>query len=140
MDVMKIKGFNSIKIEDVILALIVLFALLYPIIVAFLIYRSDKPMEDELVRALVEYFEGDRCAPEGPKGLRVENKEDLKSLTNLCQRLSQESFEPREREFKEGKVVLSFGKKVKGMETKLILELTIEGDRITAVKSYEKRR
>jgi hypothetical protein len=33
-----------------------------------------------------------------------------------------------------------YGKKVKGMERKLVLELTLEGDKITGIRDYEKGR
>jgi hypothetical protein len=137
MAMRKLKG---MKIEDVLLGFIVLFAILYPLIIAFIIYKSDQPMEDELVNSVVEYFEEGKCTLDGPKGLTVEKREDLERLTALCQRLNQEGFELRKKELEEGKAILYYGKKVKGMERKLVLELTLEGDKITGITEYEKGR
>jgi len=137
MALIKLKG---IKVEDVLLGLIVLFAILYPFIIAFIIYKSDQPMENELVNAVVEYFEEGRCTLDGPKGLTVEDRENLERLTAICQRINQEGFELRKTELEEGKAILFYGKKVKGMERKLILELTLEGEKITGIREYEKGR
>jgi hypothetical protein len=133
----KLKG---IKIEDVLLGSIVLFSILYPLIIAFIIYGSDQPTEDELVNAVVEYFEEGKCTLDGPKGLTVEGEENLERLTAICQRINQEGFELRKKELEEGKVILFYGKKVKGMERKLVLELTLEGDKIISIRDYEKGR
>jgi hypothetical protein len=137
---MALRKLKEIKIEDVLLGFIVLYALLYPLIIALIIYKSDQPMEDELVNAVVEYFEEGKCTLDGPKGLTVEKREDLERLTAICKRINQEGFELRETELKEGKAILFYGKKVKGMERKLILELTLEGDRIKGIRDYEKGR
>jgi len=77
---------------------------------------------------------------DGPKGLTVEEREYLERLTALCQRINQEGFELRKKELEEGKAILYYGKKVKGMERKLVLELTLEGDKITGIRDYEKGR
>ncbi|MFZ8859424.1 MAG: hypothetical protein ACO2PP_02840 [Thermocrinis sp.] len=137
---MALRKLREIKIEDVLLGFIVLFAILYPLIIAFIIYKSDQPMEDELVNALAEYLEEGKCTLDGPKGLTVEKREDLEKLTAICQRINQEGFELRETELEEGKAILFYGKKVKGMERKLILELTLEGEKITGIREYEKGR
>jgi len=137
---MALRKLREIKIEDVLLGFIVLYALLYPLIIAFIIYKSDQPVEDELVSSVVEYFEEGKCTLDGPKGLTVEKREDLERLTALCQRLNQEGFELRKKELEEGKAILFYGKKVKGMERKLILELTLEGEKITGIREYEKGR
>jgi hypothetical protein len=137
MALRKLKGIN---IEDVLLGFIVLFAILYPLIIALIIHKSDQPMEDELVDAVVEYFEEGKCTLDGPKGLTVEKREDLERLTAICQRINQEGFELRKKELEEGKAILFYGKKVKGMERKLVLELVLEGDKITGIRDYEKGR
>ncbi|NAZ07079.1 MAG: hypothetical protein GU344_03870 [Thermocrinis sp.] len=137
---MALRKLKEIKIEDVLLGSVVLFSLLYPLIIAFIIYKSDQPTEDELVDAVVEYFEEGKCTLDGPKGLTVEKREDLERLTALCQRLNQEGFELRKKELAKGKAILYYGKKVKGMERKLVLELTLEGDKITGIRDYEKGR
>jgi len=137
---MALRKLKGIKIEDVLLGFIVLFAILYPLIIAFIIYKSDEPIEDELVNALVEYFEEGKCTLDGLKGLTVEKREDLERLTALCRRLNQEGFELRKKELEEGKAILLYGKKVKGMERKLVLELTLEGEKITGIRDYEKGR
>jgi len=137
---MALRKLKEIKIEDVLLGFIVLYALLYPLIIAFIIYKSDQPTKDELVDAVVEYFEEGKCTLDGPKGLTVEKREDLERLTALCQRINQEGFELRKTELEEGKAILYYGKKVKGMERKLVLELTLEGDKITGIKDDEKGR
>jgi hypothetical protein len=137
---MALRKLKGIKIEDVLLGSIVLFSIFYPIIIAFIIYKSDQPTEDELVDAVVEYFEEGKCTLDGPKGLTVEKREDLERLTAICQRINQEGFELRKKELEEGKAILFYGKKVKGMERKLVLELTLEGDKITGIRDYEKGR
>jgi len=137
---MALRKLKGIKIEDVLLGFIVLFAILYPLIIALIIYKSDQPTEDELVNAVVEYFEEGKCTLDGPKGLTVEKREDLERLTALCRRLNQEGFELRKKELEVGKAILFYGKKVKGMEIKLILELTLEGEKITGIRDYEKGR
>jgi len=137
---MALRKLKGIKIEDVLLGSIVLFAILYPLIIALIIYKSDQPMEDELVDAVVEYFKEGKCTLDGPKGLTVEDRENLERLTALCQRINQEGFELRKKELEEGKAILYYGKKVKGMERKLVLELTLEGDKITGIRDYEKGR
>jgi hypothetical protein len=137
---MALRKLKGIRIEDVLLGSIVLFSLLYPLIIAFIIYKSDQPTEDELVDAVVEYFKEGKCTLDGPKGLTVEDRENLERLTALCQRLNQEGFELRKKELEEGKAILFYGKKVKGMERKLIIELTLEGNKITGIKDYEKGR
>lgn len=137
---MALRKLKEIKIEDVLLGFIVLFAILYPLIIAFIIYKSDQPIENELVSSVVEYFEEGKCTLDGPKGLTVEKREDLEKLTAICQRINQEGFELRETELEEGKAVLYYGKKVKGMERKLVIELTIEEDKITGITDYEKGR
>jgi hypothetical protein len=137
---MVMRKLKEIKIEDVLLGSIVLFSILYPLIIAFIIYGSDQPTEDELVNAVVEYFEEGKCTLDGPKGLTVEGEENLERLTAICQRINQEGFELRKKELEEGKVILFYGKKVKGMERKLVLELTLEGDKIIGIKDYEKGR
>jgi len=137
---MALRKLKEIKIEDVLLGFIVLFAILYPLIIAFIIYKSDQPVEDELVSSVVEYFEEGKCTLDGPKGLTVEKREDLEKLTAICQRINQEGFELRETELEEGKVILFYGKKVKGMERKFVLELTLEGNKITGITDYEKGR
>jgi hypothetical protein len=137
---MALRKHKGIKIEDVLLGSIVLFSILYPLIIAFIIYKSDQPVEDELVNAVVEYFEEGKCTLDGPKGLTVEGGENLEKLTAICQRINQEGFELRETELKEGKAILYYGKKVKGMERKLVIELTLEGDKIKGIRDYEKGR
>ena len=137
---MALRKLKEIEIEDVLLGFIVLFAILYPLIIALIIYKSDQPMEDELVDAVVEYFEEGKCTLDGPKGLTVEDRENLERLTALCQRINQEGFELRKKELAKGKAILYYGKKVKGMERKLVLELTLEGDKITGIRDYEKGR
>jgi len=137
---MALRKLKEIRIEDVLLGFIVLFALLYPLIIAFIIHRSDQPTEDELVDAVVKYFKEGKCTLDGPKGLTVEKREDLERLTALCRKLNQEGFELRKKELEEGKAILFYGKKVKGMERKLILELTLEGEKITGIRDYEKGR
>jgi hypothetical protein len=137
---MALRKLKEIKIEDVLLGLIVLFAILYPLIIAFIIYKSDQPAEDELVNAVVEYFKEGKCTLDGPKGLTVEGGENLEKLIAICQRINQEGFELRKKELEEGKAILFYGKKVKGMERKLVIELTIEGDKITGIREYEKGR
>jgi hypothetical protein len=137
---MALRKLKEIKIEDVLLGFIVLYALLYPLIIAFIIYKSDQPIENELVNALVEYFEEGKCTLDGPKGLTVEKREELEKLTAICQRINQEGFELRETELEEGKAILYYGKKVKGLERKLVIELTLEGEKITGIKEYEKGR
>jgi hypothetical protein len=137
---MALRRLKEIKIEDVLLSFIVSFSLLYPLIIAFIIYKSDQPTEDELVDAVVEYFKEGKCTLDGPEGLTVEKREDLERLTAICQRLNQEGFELRKTGFEEGKAILFYGKKIKGMERKLVLELTLEGDRITGIKDDEKGR
>jgi hypothetical protein len=137
---MALRKLKGIKIEDVLLGSIVLFSILYPLIIALIIYKSDQPTEDELVNTVVEYFEEGKCTLDGPKGLTVEKRGDLEKLTAICQRINQEGFELRKKELGEGKAVLFYGKKVKGMERKLILELTLEGDKITGIRDYEKGR
>jgi hypothetical protein len=117
-----------------------LFAILYPLIIALIIHRSDQPTEDELVSSVVEYFEEGKCTLDGPKGLTVEDRENLERLAAICQRLNQEGFELRNKELEEGKAILFYGKKVKGMERKLVIELTLEGNKITGIKEYEKGR
>jgi hypothetical protein len=137
---MAMRKLKEIKIEDVLLGFIVLFAILYPLIIAFIIYKSDQPMEDELVNSVVEYFEEGKCTLDGPKGLTVEKREDLERLTALCQRINQEGFELRKTELEEGKAILYYGKKVKGLERQLVIELTLEGDKIIGIRDYEKGR
>jgi hypothetical protein len=137
---MALRKLKGLKIEDVLLGFIILYALLYPLIIAFIIYKSDEPIEDELVSSVVEYFEEGKCTLDGPKGLTVEGEGNLERLTALCQRINQEGFELRETELEEGKAVLYYGKKVKGMERKLVIELTIEEDKITGITDYEKGR
>jgi len=137
---MALRKLKEIKIEDVLLGFIVLFSLLYPIIIALIIYKSDQPTEDELVNAVVEYFEEGKCTLDGPKGLTVEKREELERLTAICQRINQEGFELRKKELEEGKAILYYGKKVKGLERKLVIELTIEEDKITGITEYEKGR
>jgi hypothetical protein len=137
---MALRKLKEIKIEDVLLGFIILYALLYPLIIAFIIYKSDEPIEDELVNSVVEYFEEGKCTLDGPKGVTVENREDLEKLTALCQRINQEGFDLRTKEVEEGKAILYYGKKVKGLERKLIIELTIEEDKITGIRDYEKGR
>jgi hypothetical protein len=137
---MALRKLKEIRIEDVLLGSIVLFALLYPLIIALIIHKSDQPTEDELVDAVVEYFKEGKCTLAGPKGLTVEKREDLERLTALCRRLNQEGFELRKKELEEGKAILFYGKKVKGMERKLVLELTLEGEKITGIRDYEKGR
>jgi len=137
MAMRKLKG---IKIEDVLLGSIILYGILYPLIIAFIIYKSDQPIEDDLVNSVVEYLEEGKCTLDGPKGLTVEKREDLERLTAICQRINQEGFELRETELEEGKAILFYGKKVKGLERKLILELTLEGEKITGIRDYEKGR
>jgi hypothetical protein len=137
---MALRKLKEIKIEDVLLGFIVLFAILYPLIIAIIIYKSDQPMEDELVNSVVEYFEEGKCTLDGPKGLTVEKREDLERLTAICQRINQEGFELRKNELEEGKVILFYGKKVKGMERQLVIELTLEGDKITGITEYERGR
>ena len=137
---MALRKLKEIKIEDVLLGFIVLFAILYPLIIALIIYKSDQPTEDELVDAVVEYFEEGKCTLDGPKGLTVEKREDLERLTALCRRLNQEGFELRKKELEEGTAILFYGKKVKGMERKLTLERTLEGEKITGIRDYEKGR
>uniref|UniRef100_A0A7C5X388 Uncharacterized protein n=1 Tax=Thermocrinis ruber TaxID=75906 RepID=A0A7C5X388_9AQUI len=133
----KLKG---IKIEDVLLGSIVLFVLLYPLIIAIIIYKSDQPTKDELVNSVVEYFEEGKCTLDGPKGLTVEGEENLERLTALCQRINQEGFELRKKELVKGKAILYYGKKVKGIERKLVIELALEGNKITGITEYEKGR
>jgi len=137
---MALRKLKEIKIEDVLLGSIVLFSILYPLIIALIIHRSDQPMEDELVNAVVEYFKEGKCTLDGPKGLTVEGGENLERLIALCQRINQEGFELRKKELEEGKAILFYGKKVKGMERNLILELTLEGEKITGIRDYEKGR
>jgi hypothetical protein len=137
---MALRKLKEIKIEDVLLGFIVLYAILYPLIIAFIIYKSDQPIEDELVNSVVEYFEEGKCTLDGPKGLTVEKREDLERLTAICQRINQEGFQLRNNELEEGKVILYYGKKVKGMERKLVIELTLEGNKITGITEYEKGR
>jgi hypothetical protein len=137
---MALRKLKGIRIEDVLLGSIVLFSLLYPLIIALIIHRSDQPTEDKLVDAVVEYFEEGKCTLDGPKGLTVEKREDLERLTAICQRINQEGFELRKKELEEGKAILFYGKKVKGMERKLVLELTLEGEKITGIRDYEKGR
>ena len=137
---MALRKLKGIKIEDVLLGFIILYAILYPLIIAFIIYKSDQPTEDELVDAVVEYFEEGKCTLDGPKGLTVEKREDLERLTAICKRINQEGFELRTKELEEGKAILFYGKKVKGMERKLVLELTLEGGKITGIRDYEKGR
>jgi hypothetical protein len=137
---MALRKLKGIRIEDVLLGSIVLFAILYPLIIALIIYKSDQPTEDELVNAVVEYFEEGECTLDGPKGLTVEKREDLERLTAICQRINQEGFELRKKELEEGKAILFYGKKVKGMERKLVLELVLEGDKITGIRDDEKGR
>lgn len=137
---MALRKLREIKIEDVLLGFIVLFAILYPLIIAFIVYKSDQPIENELVSSVVEYFEEGKCTLDGPKGLTVEKREDLEKLTAICQRINQEGFELRETELEEGKAILFYGKKVKGMERKLVIELTLEGEKITGIREYEKGR
>jgi hypothetical protein len=137
---MALRKLKEIKIEDVLLGFIILYGILYPLIIAFIIYKSDQPTEDELVDAVVEYFEEGKCTLDGPKGLTVEDRENLERLAAICQRINQEGFELRTKELEEGKAILYYGKKVKGLERKLILELTLEGEKITGIKEYEKGR
>ena len=137
---MALRRLKEIKIEDVLLGFIILYAILYPFIIAFIIYKSDEPVGDELVNAVVEYFEEGKCTLDGPKGLTVEKREDLERLTAICKRINKEGFELRTKELEEGKAILFYGKKVKGMERKLVIELTLEGDKITGIKDYEKGR
>ncbi len=137
---MALRKLKGIKIEDVLLGFIVLFGILYPLIIAFIIYMSDEPIEDELVNSVVEYFEEGKCTLDGPKGLTVEDRENLERLAAICQRINQEGFELRTKELEEGKAILFYGKKVKGLERKFVIELTIEEDKITSIKDYEKGR
>jgi hypothetical protein len=137
---MALRKLKEIRIEDVLLGFIVLFAILYPLIIAFIIHRSDQPTEDELVNAVVEYFEEGKCTLDGPKGLTVEDRENLERLAAICQRINQEGFELRTKELEEGKAILYYGKKVKGLERKFVIELTIEEDKITGITEYEKGR
>jgi hypothetical protein len=137
---MALRKLKEIKVEDVLLGFIVLFAILYPLIIALIIYKSDQPMEDELVNSVVEYFEEGKCTLDGPKGLTVEKREDLERLTAICQRINQEGFGLRKTELEEGKAILYYGKKVKGLERQLVIELTLEGDKITGITEYEKGR
>jgi len=137
---MALRRLKGIKIEDVLLGFIILYAILYPLIIAFIIYKSDEPIEDELVSSVVEYFEEGKCTLDGPKGLTVEKREDLERLTAICKRINQEGFELRTKELEEGKAILYYGKKIKGLERKLIIELTLEGDKIRGIREYEKGR
>jgi hypothetical protein len=137
---MALRKLKGIRIEDVLLGSIILFSILYPLIIALIIHRSDQPTEDELVNAVVEYFEEGKCTLDGPKGLTVEDRENLERLAAICQRINQEGFELRTKELEEGKAILFYGKKVKGMERKLVLELTLEGEKITGIRDYEKGR
>jgi len=137
---MALRKLREIKIEDVLLGFIVLFAILYPLIIAFIVYKSDQPVENELVSSVVEYLEEGKCTLDGPKGLTVEKREDLERLTAICQRINQEGFELRKKELEEGKAILFYGKKVKGMERKLVIEITLEGEKITGIREYEKGR
>jgi hypothetical protein len=137
---MALRKLKGIKIEDVLLGFVILYAILYPLIIAFIIYKSDQPVEDELVNAVVEYFEEGKCTLDGPKGLTVEKREDLERLTALCQRINQEGFDLRKKELEEGKAILYYGKKVKGLERKLIIELNLEEEKITGIRDYEKGR
>lgn len=137
---MAMRKHKGIKIEDVFLGFIILYGILYPLIIAFIIYMSDEPIEDELVSSVVEYFEEGKCTLDGPKGLTVEKREDLERLTAICQRINQEGFDLRTKEVEEGNAILYYGKKVKGLERKLIIELTIEGEKITGIREDEKGR
>jgi len=137
---MALRKLKGIKIEDVLLGSIVLFVLLYPLIIAIIIYKSDQPTKDELVNSVVEYFEEGKCTLDGPKGLTVEGEENLERLTALCQRINQEGFELRKKELVKGKAILYYGKKVKGIERKLVIELALEGNKITGITEYEKGR
>ncbi len=137
---MAMRKHKGIKIEDVFLGFIILYGILYPLIIALIIYKSDQPTEDELVSSVVEYFEEGKCTLDGPKGLTVEKREDLERLTAICQRINQEGFDLRTKEVEEGKAILYYGKKVKGLERKLIIELTIEEDKITGIRDDEKGR
>lgn len=137
---MAMRKHKGIKIEDVFLGFIILYGILYPLTIALIIYTSDEPIEDELVSSVVEYFEEGRCTLDGPKGLTVEKREDLERLTAICQRINQEGFDLRTKEVEEGKAILYYGKKVKGLERKLIIELTIEGEKITGIREDEKGR
>jgi hypothetical protein len=74
---MALRKLRGLKIEDVLLGSIVLFSILYPLIIAFIIYKSDQPAEDELVNAVVEYFKEGKCTSDGPKGLTVEDREKI---------------------------------------------------------------
>lgn len=137
---MAMRKHKGIKIEDVFLGFIILYGILYPLTIALIIYMSDEPIEDELVSSVVEYFEEGKCTLDGPKGLTVEKREDLERLTAICQRINQEGFDLRTKEVEEGKAILYYGKKVKGLERKLIIELTIEGEKITGIRDDEKGR
>jgi len=137
---MALRKLKGIKIEDVLLGSIVLFVLLYPLIIAIIIYKSDQPTKDELVNSVVEYFEEGKCTLDGPKGLTVEDGENFERLIALCQRINQEGFELRKKELVKGKAILYYGKKVKGIERKLVIELALEGNKITGITEYEKGR
>ncbi|MCI4458656.1 MAG: hypothetical protein JHC21_03465 [Thermocrinis sp.] len=137
---MALRKLKGIKIEDVLLGSMILFVLLYPLVIAIIIYKSDQPTKDELVNSVVEYFKEGKCTLDGPKGLTVEDGENLEKLTTLCQRINQEGFELRKKELAKGKAILYYGKKAKGMEKKLVIELTFEGNKLAGITEYEKER
>ncbi|WP_448588253.1 hypothetical protein [Thermocrinis sp.] len=122
---------KKLRVEDVVLGFIVSLALLYPGIIAFIIYKSDK--SEESLKPIVEYLQSQECSKEGPEGIKVR---DMKSLMAVCQKINSEGYKLRDSRIEEDKVVLTFGKKVKGMERKLTLSLELEGDEVKSV-SYE---
>ena len=117
---------KKLKIEDIIMFGIIAFAVFYPLIIALIIYRSDRTESEELLKPLIEYLQDKSCP-----------KRDPKNLVALCRRINDEGYSLRSLKTEDGKAVLFYGKKVKGLERKLKVEVFFEGDKITDVRYEE---
>ncbi|WP_448584092.1 hypothetical protein [Thermocrinis sp.] len=118
---------KKFRIEDVILGLIVALALLYPIIIAIIIYKSESRSFQERLNSIVESLQSGDC-----------ESQEVSKLTEVCRKINKEGYKLRDSKVEENKATLTYGKKVKGVEKKLIVEITFEGEKISSV-NYEER-
>ncbi|WP_029551494.1 hypothetical protein [Thermocrinis jamiesonii] len=118
---------KKLRIEDLILGSIVALALFYPIIIAVIIYKSESRSSDERLKLIVEYLQSEDC-----------KKHPVKKLTEVCKKIKKEGYSPRDSKIEKDKAILVYGKKVKGLEKKLVIEINFEGDEIASL-SYEER-
>ncbi|WP_333785289.1 hypothetical protein [Thermocrinis sp.] len=116
---------KRLRIEDLILGSIVALALLYPIIIAVIIYKSDSHGSDERLKPIIEYLQGGDC-----------KEYPVRKLTDVCRKINKEGYKLRDSKVEENRITLIYGKKVKGVERKLVVEIVFEGEKISSV-SYE---